>query len=100
MKLSQTQLLEATAFHYKQKVAKLKHELLAKDDIITCLKQDIVDVLDENEELRKDKQRLDWLVGNASISMIHKDEDGEEWWVELAYSEPREDIDQAMEGAQ
>ena len=50
----------------------------------------------ENAELRKDKERLDWLVDNASISMLRKDEDGEEWWVELDYSEPREDIDKEM----
>ena len=52
--------------------------------------------LQENEELMKDKERLDWLVDNASISMLRKDEDGEEWWVELDYSEPREDIDKEM----
>ena len=32
--------------------------------------------LQENEELMKDKERLDWLVDNASISMLRKDEDG------------------------
>ena len=51
----------------------------------------------EISKLRKDKERLDWLIDNASISMLRKDEDGREWWVELDYSEPREDIDQAME---
>jgi hypothetical protein len=51
-------------------------------------------------ELRKDKDRLDWLVDNASISMLRKDEDGEEWWVELDYSEARDDIDKAMEESQ
>jgi len=54
----------------------------------------------ENAELRKDKERLDWLIGNSSISILRKDEDGEDWWVELSYSEAREDIDQAMEEAQ
>ena len=54
----------------------------------------------EIDALRKDKERLDWLIDNASISMLRKDEDGEEWWVELSYSEAREDIDQAMEEAQ
>ena len=60
----------------------------------------IYDLKAENEELRKDKARLDWLIDNASISMLRKDEDGEEWWVELSYSEARNDIDQAMEEAQ
>ena len=50
----------------------------------------------ENEELRKDKERLDWLIDNASISMLRKDEEGEEWWVELSYNEGREDIDTSM----
>ena len=50
----------------------------------------------ENAELRKDKERLDWLVDNASVSMLRKEEDGTEWWVELDYSEPRDDIDAAM----
>ena len=50
----------------------------------------------ENAELRKDKARLEWLVDNASVSMLRKDEDGGEWWVELDYSEPRDDIDEAM----
>ena len=54
----------------------------------------------ENAELRKDKERLDWLIDNASISMLRKDEDGKEWWVELDYSEAREDIDKAMEESQ
>ena len=52
--------------------------------------------LQENEELNKDKERLDWLVDNTAISMLRKDEDGEEWWVELDYSEARKDIDEAM----
>lgn len=56
--------------------------------------------LQENEELMKDKERLDWLVDNTAISMLRKDEDGEEWWVELDYSEARNDIDKQMEEAQ
>ena len=59
-------------------------------------RQTVDELQEENEELKKDKERLEWLVDNASISMLRKDEDGEEWWVELAYSEPREDIDKAM----
>jgi len=47
-------------------------------------------------ELMKDKERLEWLIDNASISMLRKDEDGEEWWVELNYSEAREDIDKLI----
>ena len=56
------------------------------------------ELMREFDELRKDSERLDWLLENASISMLRKDEDGEEWWVELTYSEPRSDIDDAMKG--
>jgi hypothetical protein len=35
-----------TIFYHKQRYAKLKHESLAKDDVITRLKQDIVDLQD------------------------------------------------------
>ena len=52
------------------------------------------------EKTAKDSERLDWLIDNSSISMLRKDEDGEEWWVELDYSEAREDIDKAMEESQ
>ena len=57
---------------------------------------EISELKKENEELKKDKERLDFLVDKASISMLRKDEDGEEWWVELAYSEARKDIDEYM----
>jgi hypothetical protein len=60
------------------------------------LMKDNAVLMKDNAELMKDKERLDWLVDNASISMLRKDEDGEEWWVELDYSEPREDIDKEM----
>jgi hypothetical protein len=46
------QQLEALNFHHKQKYAKLKHELFAKDDVITRLKQDIVDLQDKLSEER------------------------------------------------
>tara|TARA_R110002153_G_scaffold62785_6_gene168770 strand:- start:376 stop:723 length:348 start_codon:yes stop_codon:yes gene_type:complete len=36
-----------TIYYHKQKYAKLKHESLAKDDVITRLKQDIVDLQDK-----------------------------------------------------
>lgn len=36
-----------TIFYHKQRYSKLKHESLAKDDVITRLKQDIVDLQDE-----------------------------------------------------
>ena len=65
-------------------------------DEVAHLKGVITELKKENEELKKDKERLDWLVDNASISMLRKDEDGEEWWVELAYSEARKDIDEYM----
>lgn len=48
----------------------------------------------------KDKERLEWLIDNASISNLRKDENGEEWWVELDYSEPRKEIDKQMEDTQ
>ena len=54
----------------------------------------------ENAELRKDKERLDWLIDNTSISIFRKDEDGAGWWVDLDDSEPRGDIDAAMEESQ
>lgn len=60
----------------------------------------IYDLKTENAKLRKDKERLDWLVDNTAISMLLKDEDGEEWWVELDYSEARNDIDKQMKEAQ
>jgi len=55
---------------------------------------------DQLEELRKDKERLDWLVDNTAISMLLKGEDGEEWWVELDYGEARNDIDREMKRTQ
>ena len=36
-----------TIFYHKQRYAKLKHESLVKDDVITRLKQDIVDLQDK-----------------------------------------------------
>ncbi len=42
--------LEAVAFYHKQKYTKLKHECYAKDDVITRLKQDIVDLQDKLKE--------------------------------------------------
>lgn len=52
------------------------------------------------KELLKDKERLDWLIDNASISMLRKDDNGGELWLELDYSEARYDIDAAMEESQ
>ena len=39
-----------TIFYHKQRYAKLKHESLVKDDVITRLKQDIVDLQDSLKE--------------------------------------------------
>ncbi len=39
-----------TIFYHKQRYSKLKHESLAKDDVITRLKQDIVDLQDALKE--------------------------------------------------
>lgn len=64
------------------------------------LMKDNAVLMKDNAELMKDKERLDWLIDNASISMLRKDEDGEEWWVELDYSEARNDIDKQMKEAQ
>ena len=46
--------LEAVAFYHKQKYAKLKHESYAKDDVITRLKQDIVDLQDQLDQREKE----------------------------------------------
>ena len=45
----------------------------------------------------KDIERLDWVIDKTSIWIPRKDKDGEEWWVELDYSEPRLDIDKEMQ---
>ena len=39
--------MEDTVFALKQTIAKLRHEIHAKDGVITCLKQDIVDLQDK-----------------------------------------------------
>ena len=39
--------MEDTVFALKQTIAKLRHEAHAKDGVITCLKQDIVDLQDK-----------------------------------------------------
>ncbi len=49
----------------------------------------------QSVDLHKDNKRLEWLFSNASISLC-KNEDGEDWWVELDYTDPRKDIDEAM----
>ena len=57
------QQLEALNFHHKQKYAKLKHELFAKDDVITRLKQDIVDLQDK---LKQHEQSVcGWCAGDV-----------------------------------
>ena len=57
---------------------------------------EISELKKENEELKKDKKRLDWLVDNASIYMPRKDKLLANWWVDLDYSEARKDIDEYM----
>ena len=44
--------MEDTVFALKQTIAKLRHEAHAKDGVITCLKQDIVDLQDFEERLQ------------------------------------------------
>ena len=39
--------MEDTVFALKQTIAKLRHEAHAKDGVITCLKQDVVDLQDK-----------------------------------------------------
>jgi hypothetical protein len=60
--------LEAVAFHHKQKYAKLKHECYAKDDVITRLKQDIVDLQDKLSDQTAERvyyqDQLSELTGN------------------------------------
>ena len=70
-----------------------------RDKELKLLEVAIYDLKTENNRLRKDKARLDWLIDNASIYIFRKDEDGDEWWGDLEYSEPRKDIDKAMEEA-
>jgi hypothetical protein len=38
---------------------------------------------------------LEWLFSNASISLL-ENKDGDDWWTELDYRNPRKDIDEAM----
>lgn len=78
-----TQHLEDTVFNLKQTIAKHKHELLAKNDIITCLKQDIYDN-------SRDKQRLDWILEHCDV--------GDKFYKTSFYN--RDEIDQVMEDAQ
>ena len=51
----------------------------------------------ENAELRKDKERLDWLIEKASIHLEFKHRELGTWWLELDENDPRRDIDKAME---
>lgn len=44
--LPNTTHMEDTVFALKQTIAKLRHEAHAKDGVITCLKQDIIDLQD------------------------------------------------------
>ena len=57
-----------TIFYHKQRYSKLKHESLAKDDVITRLKQDIVDLQDklsdQNAERVYYQDQLSELTGN------------------------------------
>ena len=82
-----------------ERMAQLVNEnkkLKATNQILLQQLQIAKEQVETISELRKDKERLEWLVDNASVSMLRKDEDGGEWWVELDYSEPRDDIDEAM----
>lgn len=103
-------LTEDLLFHARELEREIRqlevaiYDLKTENNLLQEALDQVIDDRDayheENNGLLKDKERLDWLIDNASISMLRKDEDGREWWVELDYSEPREDIDQAMEDAQ
>ena len=56
------------------------------------------ELLKENEELKKDKERLDWLIDHAYIHFYRVD-DGGEWEMELDASDARNHIDKEMEEA-
>ena len=104
-------LLKQTLRYFKEENAELiKREARHTEenavflDEITKLIEDVYyykEALRRSENIvlnyLKDKERLEWLIDNASISNLRKDENGEEWWVELDYSEPRKDIDKQME---
>lgn len=53
--------MEDTVFALKQTIAKLRHELHAKDGVITCLKQDVVDLQD----------KLDGMVGEWTMQDVY-----------------------------
>ena len=62
--------------------------------------EDLVQELQgENAELRKDKERLDWLIDHAYIQ-FYKVDDGGEWQMELDASDARNHIDKEMEESQ
>ncbi|QDP58058.1 MAG: hypothetical protein Unbinned4294contig1001_47 [Prokaryotic dsDNA virus sp.] len=58
--------MEDTVFALKQTIAKLRHESHAKDGVITCLKQDIVDLQDRLKETEK------WVCGWSPEDVLHK----------------------------
>ena len=58
-----------TIFYHKQRYAKLKHESLVKDDVITRLKQDIVDLQD------KLKQHEQTVCGWCKEDILHMAKD-------------------------
>ncbi len=58
-----------TIFYHKQRYSKLKHESLAKDDVITRLKQDIVDLQD------KLKDAEEYVCGWSKDDVLDKAQD-------------------------
>jgi len=58
-------------------------------------RQTVDELRKENEELKKDRERLDWLVDYAYIHFYRVD-DGGEWEMELDASDARNHIDKEM----
>ena len=61
--------MEDTVFALKQTIAKLRHESHAKDGVITCLKQDIVDLQDKLSDQTAERvyyqERLSEITGDC-----------------------------------
>jgi len=87
---TKTRELGITEFPYRE-IAQMRDELQELRQTVDFLNK-------EHARLAMDEERLNWLVNNASISILRKDEDGEEWWVELDYTKPMLAIDAAMKG--
>ena len=73
-----------TIFYHKQRYSKLKHESLAKDDVITRLKQDIVDLQDKLKDAEQ------FYCGWCADDVMHR---ASEMDVKITQKEAEEIID-------